>query len=154
MHPRPLQTISSLVSTYPSFSAAYSSWCLPYWSVVLSPKWGSSADGFICQSGCPLIEAVSCVIRLARSDREPPAMLHLPLKTSLSPIYTLNQQAGQWTDTSVGYRWADSHRGDSVVSHFNFFLFTYIPPIISLLLALVFFCVHGLLTLCCSFYLF
>lgn len=65
-------TISSPVSTYPSFSTAYSSWCLSYWSAVLGPKWGLSADGFICQSGCPLIEAVSCVIRFSSRAREAP----------------------------------------------------------------------------------
>lgn len=58
------------VSTYPPFSSAYYSWCLPYWSVVLGPKWDWSVDGFICQSQRALTETVRRVIKPARSELE------------------------------------------------------------------------------------
>lgn len=65
--------------------------------MVLGPKWGSSADGFICQPGCPLIEAVSCVIRPDRREKgkEKEETLHAaPASEDIAATYTLlNQQS-------------------------------------------------------------
>lgn len=105
-------TISSPVSTYPLFSSAYSSWCLPYWSVMLGPKWDSSADCFICQSGCPLIQTVSCVIKLARRERD-----------------TLNVAPASEDVTGTYRRWPHCQWRDSVFSIFSFLV--YLPEPLS-----------------------
>lgn len=79
------------ISTYPPFSLAYCGWCLPYWSVVLGPKWDWSVDGFICQSQRALTETVRRVIKLARSELENlqycTRQLHCLVQYLFSPVW-------------------------------------------------------------------